>query len=80
MSEGAEAKASNMVSNDHGVTKKQWAKWSCPAQRAFNGVYYAMTESPWLFHHPDADPVPEEHWKTVAWNAAWLAAEAVDGK
>lgn len=68
------------ISNDYSVPQRQWAKWSVAACRAFNGLYYVMSASPHLFQHPQADVVSGEYWSTTVWNAAWMAAEAVDGR
>lgn len=29
-------------------------------------------------NHPKAPKLPVNQWKTVAWNAAWIAADACD--
>lgn len=51
---------------------KQWSKHQ---RRAFKGVKRLMREEQTLFTHPNAAPIPVEHWETVAHNAAWMAAE-----
>lgn len=66
------------MQNKHKVPKKQWDRWSTEAQRAFIGLYEHMTGSQFAYLHPQADPPNPEHWKTTAWNAAWMAANAVD--
>jgi len=33
-----------------------------------------------LIAHPRMEKIKAAHWKTVAWNAAWLAADRIDGK
>ena len=69
------------VGNPNKVQKKQWAKWSNHARRVFNDVYKSFRPSmqPVLIH-PGATIMPSEHWHTLRWNAAWLAAEAAHGK
>lgn len=63
--------------NIHKVPKKQWAKWPRVARRVFNAVFRQMTDSQFAFLHPKSQPVAADQWKTVAWNAAWTAADAV---
>lgn len=65
--------------NTYDVPKKQWEQWSPHVQGVFNIVYGAMIGDPWAYQHPKAERGKEEHWQTVAWNAAWTAANAVDG-
>lgn len=66
------------VKNKYGVTKRQWGKWSNHAKRIFNDVYYSLRHSMQrLVTHPDALPMPKEHWETLRYNAAYLAADAV---
>ena len=69
------------VGNKHKVPKKQWNKWTNHACRVFNDVYQSFRHSmqPVLVH-PGATIMPREHWGTLRWNAAWLAAEAAHGK
>lgn len=72
----------NPVENTFKVPKKQWGKWKGEAPRvAFNRLYGFMIDNPDLFDHPKAPVKPQdmesEHWKTVAWNAAWIAADIV---
>jgi len=64
--------------NVHRVPKKQWTRWSKEARRVFNAVYFVCYQSPWLLQHPKAPKLKPAHAKTTAWNAAWLAADAVD--
>jgi hypothetical protein len=66
--------------NKHAVPKKQWRKWSTAARQMFNGTMANMRpKMQWVFLHPDALPRPTLHWQTTRWNAAWLAADLVDG-
>lgn len=69
------------VSNRNKVPVRQWRKWSRLAQKVFNNVFESMRPSrQFAFHHPDAKLLPAEHWKTVRWNAAWIAASAANGE
>ena len=76
--------ASNMgrpVTNKHKVPKKQWDSWSNEAKRVFNEMYYSMRpRMQFAFLHPDAFAAPRSHWETTRWNAAWEAAQIVDGR
>lgn len=65
--------------NTHDVPKKVWTKWSAHAQHVFNLIYPNMRDTQDIFLHPKAVKMESEHWQTVAWNAAWTAADAVDG-
>lgn len=72
-----EVKTVSSLKNSHRVPAKQWGRWSAQARRVFNDVYSAMIGDQDMFLHPKASPLPETHWKTTAWNAAWTAASAV---
>jgi hypothetical protein len=65
--------------NCNRVPKRQWAKWSEESRAAFNEVYGFMTVNPRLMSHPQMAPMDVEHWSTICWNAAWLAADAAAG-
>jgi hypothetical protein len=69
---------SPQVLNVHKVPQKQWRKWSYHAKRVFNELFSAMSRNQWTFTHPKAEERPATQWNTTAWNAAWLAADAVD--
>jgi len=64
--------------NVNKVPKKQWAKWGTLARGVFNAVYQQMIEAQFAFVHPKAAPISAEQWSTIAWNAAWTAAAAVE--
>lgn len=67
-----------IVRNVNRVPVKKWRQWSPMAKTVFNRVYdYAMGNQ-WSLLHPQQEKVPMKHWKTTAWNAAWIAADAVD--
>jgi len=69
-----------LLENRYKVPKTQWSKWLPPSQDVFNVVYGVMIENQRIFQHPKAVPLDPEHWKTTAWNAAWIAADAVVGE
>lgn len=64
--------------NQNRVPKKQWRRWSETARRVFNETYRFMMSNKRLMLHPKQEPPKPYHWKTTAWNAAWIAADAVD--
>ena len=67
-----------MTKNVNRVQKKQWSKWSKEARTIFNRCYKFFMKNHDVMNHPKATKQPKEHWKTVAWNAAWTAANACD--
>lgn len=67
-----------MEKNRNRVPKKQWTKWSEQARRVFNRVYMFCVENEWAMRHPKSPKPKTEFWETTAWNAAWIAADAVD--
>lgn len=64
------------VDNEFNVPSDKWDKLDKAQRSRFNTVYSSMRMSPSLFTHPNAVTVPAEHWTTIAWNAAWVAAGA----
>lgn len=67
------------MKNLYKVTAAQWERWTETQHQVFNSVYLQMTSNPELYSHPKMDKIPEGQWKTVCWNAAWTAADAVLG-
>ena len=63
--------------NRYKVPVKQWAKWPDVARAVFNSTHEQMIDSQRAFKHPKQEPMPRAHWKTLAWNAAWIAADNV---
>lgn len=53
-------------------------KWSKAAKNVYRGLKRYMLDNPKLFKHPKAEPIPKAHWCTIAYNAAWIAADIVD--
>jgi len=64
------------TANTHRVPVKAWRKWTEHARSVFNDIYETYRDNQRLLTHPKADPVPPKHWKTIAWNMSWLAADA----
>lgn len=65
--------------NRYRVPATQWVKWSAAARRMFTELFGCMHRNQWVFLHPHQAALSSAMWRTVAWNAAWLAADAVDG-
>jgi hypothetical protein len=67
--------------NRHRVATRKWRRWSKQARAVFNELYGAMTASAWAFQSPKVTTlkIPARLWRVTAWNAAWIAADAVDG-
>ena len=68
----------SQTKNVYQVPKKQWSKWSKEAKAIFNRCFDFFYENQKLTMHPKAKKMRVDHWKTVAWNAAWIAADACD--
>jgi hypothetical protein len=62
--------------NPFKVPLSQWRKWTPEARAVFNEVNGRMRDNQKLVTHPDAKAMPPAQWETIAWNAAWLAADA----
>jgi hypothetical protein len=69
-----------LAKNINKVPLVQWRRWDDTGRRTFNQLYGVMVDEQFLFVHPKAAAVPPKHWNTVAWNAAWTAADAATGK
>lgn len=63
--------------NRHRVPPKKWRKWSMLARKVFNELFSCMSENRDLFLHPHQEKISQRLWKTTCWNAAWIAADAV---
>jgi len=66
------------IPNSNKVPRKQWLRWSEAARYVFNETYQTLVQSQKLFSHPKAKKMEDAHWDTVAWNAAWTAADATE--
>lgn len=73
-------KASGTIRNRFRVSLNQWRKWSIRARRVFNDLFEVMSRNQYLFLHPEMPKISKQRWRTVAWNASWMAANAVDGR
>ena len=63
--------------NRYKVPLKKWRKWNATARRVFNETYSAMSSNQYIFLHPQQGKISNRLWRTTAWNAAWIAADAV---
>lgn len=76
MIETVEVKYTKSRSNIFHVAAKKWREWSPMTRQVFNEVLSSMRDNQNLFIHPKQEKISNTHWGTVAWNAAWTAAEA----
>lgn len=67
-----------MIKNVNRVPKNAWSKWSKEARTIFNRCYDFFMGNQEIVNHPKAPKLPPVQWKTVSWNAAWIAADACD--
>lgn len=65
-----------MIKNENKLSKKQWSRWSEEARAIFNHCYDLFMNCQQSINHPKAPRLPLNQWKVVAWNAAWIAADA----
>jgi hypothetical protein len=70
------------IRNTYRVPKKTWRKWSATARQVFNGLYRSMMDSPWAFQTQSVQEMglKRRQWRVTAWNSAWIAADAADGR
>jgi hypothetical protein len=66
-----------MTKNLYKVPSKAWRGWNAMARAVFNRVYDFSMENFSLMSHPKMERPKPAHWKTLSWNAAWIAADAV---
>ena len=67
-----------MIKNLYNVNRKDWKKWSDIAKKTFNKVFDFAIEHPNILLHAKQEKPKARHWKVLAWNFAWIAADAVD--
>lgn len=58
----------------------QWRKWNQVQRQLFNDTYSYIRNNQPLFMHPKGRKLNEDHWNTVAWNAAWIAADNLNNQ
>jgi leucyl-tRNA synthetase len=65
--------------NKFKVPLRQWRKWNEMERGTFNEVHDLFLHNQQIMCHPKMPKIAEEHWSTIAWNAAWTAADAARG-
>lgn len=69
----------NNPPNTYKVSRRSWSSWTLVGKHVFNKTFYTMMENQEVFHHPEfiknGGALIDKHWKTVAWNAAYTAAD-----
>lgn len=63
------------ATNVYRVPRKQWERWTRNGRIMFNHVFETMADQSLFNAHPDAVKLSVYEWKTVRWNAAWIAAD-----
>jgi hypothetical protein len=66
-----------MTANTYKVPVKQWKKWNDIAKKTFNITYFNIKACYNTFLHPKTGKITKEEHITIAWNSAWIAADAV---
>ena len=64
--------------NVNNVPKRAWRKWNNQARFVFNETFNSMRDQA-VMKHPKAPALDEDQWRTMRWNSAWIAADAVMG-
>lgn len=64
--------------NRYKVSKRQWSRWSKSARQVFNSLYYQLRIGKSVLTPPSFERIKAGPWSVVAWNVAWIAADAVD--
>jgi hypothetical protein len=67
-----------MAKNVYSVPKKVWGGWSKDAQKVFNRSYHFYINNKRVMVHPECPEISQNHWRTIAWNSAWIASNSVD--
>jgi hypothetical protein len=63
--------------NKHNVPKKTWNKWNHVARYVFNQTYGSVLHGSDVLFPPAASALKRPSIKVIAWNTAWVAADAV---
>ena len=63
------------VRNLYKVPVKEWRKWNAAEKQLFNSTYSHMYKNYDFYTHPNQEKPKHFHWKVLAWNAAWMAAD-----
>ena len=65
-----------MAENTNKMPLKQWRKWSPCAREVFNNLYSYTINNQQHMTHPKQTLLPQEQWRTICWNMAWIAADS----
>jgi hypothetical protein len=68
------------MKNTYRVPQKKWTRWSAQAKGVFNTVYKAIRGDHRTLFPTAAQHLPAQSVQVIAWNAAWIAADAADAQ
>lgn len=60
--------------NTNGVSASQWKKWPEVSRSTFNEVFAYLIGNQAHCKHPEGPYLHEKHWRTICFNAAYMAA------
>lgn len=64
-----------ITKNIYKVPSHRWKKWQDQERMLFNSLLDCLLDNMRYFLHPE-QPIPSnEHWRAMAWNVAWQAAD-----
>lgn len=69
-----------IMKNKYKVPTRPWRTWSASAQRVFNAVYSQIKNNSNVLFPASASKLSRPAIRVIAWNSAWVAADAVDGR
>jgi hypothetical protein len=52
--------------------------WTLAQNVVFSRLFRHMIGNQAVFTHPDAAEIEPDHWRTVCWNASWMAASFIN--
>ncbi len=64
-----------MAANRYKVPQRQWRKWADIARGVFNRHFSEVNGGQHILA-PGAEKLSKRGWRVLAWNSAWLAADA----
>lgn len=65
-----------MAANTFHVPARAWRKWPDLARGVFNRTFTSIRDAYTVPLAPGAGQMTKRGWRVLAWNAAWLAADA----
>lgn len=69
-----------MIMNKFRVPIKQWNRWNELGRKTFNFLFEMMKDNQHTFLHPKQEVLSVRKWRTVCWNASWIAADCASGR